>query len=140
MTLVDDIDEMVGGAGDIAGVRITAWYRPVGGRSAKVSPPRYVDTDSGYIYEKRYRSDGELGKVVLLDSIQAQANHCEEALHGLAGQGRTFAGSTGPAPIAASSPCPGPSTASSLPDLRVRQVSPARSPQSARGDPRRRRP
>jgi CRISPR-associated protein Csb1 len=90
MSLLDDFGEMVSGRGDIAGVRITAWYRPVGGPAAKVSPPRYLtgDRQKPYIEERRYGPDGELVPVVLIDSVQAQANRVEEALLRLAEGGR----------------------------------------------------
>lgn len=65
-----------------AAVRITADYEPPGGLDEKISPPTYPVGDKTappYLTEKRWR-DGELVDVVLVDSRQAQANRCEEAL------------------------------------------------------------
>ncbi|MGH9172407.1 MAG: type I-G CRISPR-associated RAMP protein Csb1/Cas7g [Acidimicrobiales bacterium] len=90
MALLDVIRDMVSGTGEIAGLRITARYRPVGGPTSKVSPPRYK-TDPGdgpYVVEDRYNHEGVPAPVVLLDSIQAQANRAERALLGLADTGR----------------------------------------------------
>lgn len=91
MVLIDDLEAMVSGDGDVAGLRVSAWYRPVGGRASKLSPPTYLGEQRGakrYVCERRYDHAGELAQVVLLDSIQAEANRCEEALLQLADSGR----------------------------------------------------
>lgn len=77
--------------GDDAAVRITATYEPAGGPGDKVSPPTYPVGDEKtlpYLFEERWGSGGETEKVVLLDSRQAQANRCEEALQAEVDAGR----------------------------------------------------
>jgi len=69
--------------GEDAAIRITATFEPAGGPGDKLSPPTYPIGDEKtlpYLFEQRWGSDGEEEKVVLLDSRQAQANRCEEAL------------------------------------------------------------
>jgi CRISPR-associated protein Csb1 len=69
--------------GDDAAIRFTARYEPIGGAGDKVSPPTYpVDSPekSPYLIEERWDDSGAKVDVVLLDSRQAQANRCEEAL------------------------------------------------------------
>jgi CRISPR-associated protein Csb1 len=90
MPLLDEIDDMVSGRGETAGLRITAQYRSVGGPNSKVNPPRYMTDDAKmpYIIEKRFDAAGQEAEAVLLDSIQAQANRAEEALLELADSGR----------------------------------------------------
>jgi CRISPR-associated protein Csb1 len=71
--------------GDDAAVRVTATYEPIGGPYDKVSPPTYLVGDQEtlpYLFEDRWNEHGECERAVLLDSRQAQANRCEEALLG----------------------------------------------------------
>lgn len=68
---------------DDAAIRITAHYEPQGGRGTKVAPPTYLpaaDSKHKYHIEPRWDVDGEEADVVLLDSIQSQANRAEAAL------------------------------------------------------------
>ncbi|MGH9165585.1 MAG: type I-G CRISPR-associated RAMP protein Csb1/Cas7g [Acidimicrobiales bacterium] len=68
--------------GPDAAVRITASYEPAGGASEKISPPTYPvgdKTKPPYLLEQRWEGDKQV-EVVLVDSRQAQANRCEEAL------------------------------------------------------------
>lgn len=62
---------------DVAAVRISTGYVPVGGPSTKVFPPTYPD--KGYVVEQRY-VDGVARDAVVLDSVPSQANRLEEAL------------------------------------------------------------
>lgn len=69
--------------GEDAAIRVLATYEPVGGAQDKVSPPTYLLGDEEhlpYLFETRWNDQGEEERTVLLDSRQAQANHCEEAL------------------------------------------------------------
>ena len=68
------------GSEDVA-IRFRARYEPAAGPGSKVSPPTYPveNRDSPYLFEVR-RFDGAERQAVLLDSRQAQANRCEEAL------------------------------------------------------------
>ncbi len=66
----------VGGA--VGALRITASYQPTAGSGAKISPPTYPG-EKRYLTEKRY-IDGIERDVVLVDSVQSQANRLEEAL------------------------------------------------------------
>jgi CRISPR-associated protein Csb1 len=67
---------------DVA-IRIDASYQPQAGPQAKVFPPTYLETGgSRYHTEQRWTSDGEAADVVVLDSIQSQANRAEQALLG----------------------------------------------------------
>lgn len=72
-----------------AAIRGTARLQPVGGQGDKVFPPSHLveKRDAGkpaarYATEKR-RVDGAVREVVLLDSVQSQANRMEEALYSL---------------------------------------------------------
>ncbi len=64
-----------------AAIRFRAAYEPAGGPGSKVSPPTYPVEGRGtpYLLEKRRNGD-KVVDAVLLDSRQAQANRCEEAL------------------------------------------------------------
>lgn len=76
--------------GDDAAVRITASYESAGGEGEKISPPTYPvgdKTKPPYLLEKRWDGDEEV-EVVLVDSRQAQANRCEEALQDEVDAGR----------------------------------------------------
>lgn len=70
--------------GDDAAIRINATYEPIGGSGDKVSPPTYPIATADkppYLIENRWDEDAaDPSEVVLLDSRQAQANRCEEAL------------------------------------------------------------
>jgi CRISPR-associated protein Csb1 len=66
-----------------AAIRVLAVYEPIGGPQDKVSPPTYLLGDEAnlpYLFETRWNDRGEEERTVLLDSRQAQANRCEEAL------------------------------------------------------------
>lgn len=68
--------------GPYSAVRIRATYEPAAGVGSKLSPPTYPaenDRSSPYLVETRRVADGTR-TAILLDSRQAQANHCEEAL------------------------------------------------------------
>ncbi len=65
-----------------AAIRISATYEPAGGPGEKISPPTYPVGDKvkpPYLLEQRWEG-GQKVDVVLVDSRQAQANRCEEAL------------------------------------------------------------
>lgn len=67
---------------DDAAIRFHAAYEPGAGFGSKVSPPTYPvegNRTSPYLIEERRVGDRVL-QAVLLDSRQAQANRCEEAL------------------------------------------------------------
>lgn len=74
--------------GEDAAIRFRATYEPGAGPGSKVSPPTYPVEDRGspYLIEDRRVPDGGR-KAVLLDSRQAQANRCEEALAGAVDRG-----------------------------------------------------
>jgi CRISPR-associated protein Csb1 len=67
--------------GSDAAIRFRAIYEPAAGPGSKVSPPTYPveDRNTPYLFEDRRLSEG-IRRAVLLDSRQAQANRCEEAL------------------------------------------------------------
>lgn len=66
---------------DDVAIRIDASYQPQAGPQAKVFPPTYLETNgSRYHTEQRWSDDGEPVDVVVLDSIQSQANRAEQAL------------------------------------------------------------
>jgi CRISPR-associated protein Csb1 len=67
---------------DDAAIRIKATYEPQGGPGSKVFPPTYIGDAAGtrYHFEKRWGADGDAVDVVVLDSIQSQANRAESAL------------------------------------------------------------
>jgi CRISPR-associated protein Csb1 len=85
---VDELYQKVLGAcgrrSKIGAIRVVAEYEPAGGIGSRVSPPTYPDV--GYLFERRH-VDGEVRKVVALDSVQSQANRLEEALLGAAEEG-----------------------------------------------------
>lgn len=65
---------------DVA-IRIDGTYLPQAGPQAKVFPPTYLPSEgSRYHTEQRWGADGEPVDVVVLDSIQSQANRAEQAL------------------------------------------------------------
>ncbi|MCC7157652.1 MAG: type I-U CRISPR-associated protein Cas7 [Bryobacterales bacterium] len=64
-------------AEDVA-IRFSARLQPAGGRGDKVFPPTYAGGQ--YALESRIDEDGVLKEVVLLDSVQSQANRMEDAL------------------------------------------------------------
>lgn len=69
--------------GEEAAIRIAAIYQPVGGGGDKVSPPTYPvggPTSLPYLFEQRWDEAGNEARTVLLDSRQAEANRCEEAI------------------------------------------------------------
>jgi CRISPR-associated protein Csb1 len=59
-------------------VRFVATLQPAGGRGDKVFPPTYAGGQ--YAIESRVDKDGVIKDVVLLDSVQSQANRMEQAL------------------------------------------------------------
>ncbi|HET8540539.1 MAG TPA: type I-U CRISPR-associated RAMP protein Csb1/Cas7u [Anaeromyxobacter sp.] len=61
-----------------AAVRFVARLQPVGGLGDKVFPPTY--TGGQYALESRVDEHGVVKEVVLLDSVQSQANRMEQAL------------------------------------------------------------
>ena len=74
-------------SGDAAAFRCRTQLQPAGGAGDKVFPPTYAG--SVYAMEMR-RVPGfeDLVRCVLLDSVQSQANRCEEALQDAFDQGR----------------------------------------------------
>lgn len=80
--LYDRIAAAVSLESDDAAIRIRASYEPQAGTGAKVFPPTYIQDSSGtkYHYEQRWDGNGEVVDVVVLDSIQSQANRAETAL------------------------------------------------------------
>lgn len=76
---------------DDAAIRFRARYEPAAGSGSKVSPPTYPVEDRGspYLFELRRFGDSER-QAVLLDSRQAQANRCEEALSGAVDRGELW--------------------------------------------------
>jgi CRISPR-associated protein Csb1 len=76
----DRIERATNLESDDAAIRIRAEYAPQAGPAAKVFPPTYLPTGgSRYHFEERWE-DGERVPVVVLDSIQSQANRAERAL------------------------------------------------------------
>lgn len=66
-------------SGTAAAFRCVTSYQPVGGPGDKVFPPTY--SEGKYAVEDRFdHKTGKLVHCVLLDSVQAQANHMELAL------------------------------------------------------------
>jgi CRISPR-associated protein Csb1 len=63
---------------DDAAIRFVAKLQPAGGRGDKVFPPTYAGGQ--YAIESRVDEDGVVKDVVLLDSVQSQANRMEQAL------------------------------------------------------------
>ncbi len=61
-----------------AAIRFSAQLQPAGGRGDKVFPPTYAGGQ--YALESRVDQDGVVKDVVLLDSVQSQANRMEQAL------------------------------------------------------------
>lgn len=67
--------------GDDVAVRAHSEYQPQAGSGAKVHPPTYLaGPDGRYHLEQRWGPDGMAIDVVVLDSIQSQANRAERAL------------------------------------------------------------
>lgn len=67
---------------DDVAIRVEAEYAPQAGPGAKVFPPTYIAAQDGtrYHFERRWDADGCATDVVLLDSVQSQANRAEVAL------------------------------------------------------------
>lgn len=83
--LLDRLEQAVTLRSDDAAIRIHATYEPQAGPHAKVFPPTYLpDGGTRYHLEKRWGPDGEPVNVVVLDSIQSQANRAEAALRTVA--------------------------------------------------------
>jgi CRISPR-associated protein Csb1 len=61
-----------------AAVRFSAQLQPAGGQGDKVFPPTYAGGQ--YALESRVDEHGVVKEVVLLDSVQSQANRMEQAL------------------------------------------------------------
>ncbi len=61
-----------------AAVRFSAQLQPAGGQGDKVFPPTYAGGQ--YALESRVHEHGVVKEVVLLDSVQSQANRMEQAL------------------------------------------------------------
>lgn len=65
---------------DDAAIRFSAEYAPQGGPRTKVFPPTYLPSEgTRYHFEERWE-EAERVSVVVLDSIQSQANRAEKAL------------------------------------------------------------
>jgi len=85
--LLDRIEAAVSLDSDDAAIRMTARYEPQAGPSAKVFPPTYLEREgTRYHLEERWDEEGETRTVVILDSVQSQANRAELALQQEAGQ------------------------------------------------------
>lgn len=68
--------------GETGALRITSTYQPTAGHGAKIFPPTYKPDpklNPKYLFEHRY-VDGERLEIVLIDSVQSQANRLEEGL------------------------------------------------------------
>lgn len=79
--LLDRLEEAVMLRSDDAAIRIQATYGAQAGAHAKVYPPTYMPSDgTRYHLEKRWGPDGEERDVVVVDSVQSQANRAEAAL------------------------------------------------------------
>jgi CRISPR-associated protein Csb1 len=72
------IDRLQIAVADDVAIRFVARLQPAGGRGDKVFPPTYAGGQ--YANEERIDAHGEVKKVVLLDSVQSQANRMEQAL------------------------------------------------------------
>lgn len=84
--ILDRLDGAVHLASDDVAIRVHAEYAPQAGSSAKVSPPTYMSgRDGRYHLEKRWGDNGDEIDVVVMDSIQSQANRAERALRDEAG-------------------------------------------------------
>ncbi len=71
---------------DDAAIRFVAKLQPAGGRGDKVFPPTYAGGQ--YAIESRIDEHGVVKDVVLLDSVQSQANRMEQALLAAYREGR----------------------------------------------------
>src|SRR5438046_1240666 len=82
------LDDLRAAAQNDVAIRGRATLQPAGGEGDKVFPPTHsVDEKkpkegAKYAWEER-RVDGQVRRVVLLDSVQSQANRMEEALYAL---------------------------------------------------------
>lgn len=72
------VDRLRTAAADDVAIRFNATLQPVGGRGDKVFPPTYAGGQ--YAIESRVDEHGGVREVVLLDSVQSQANRMEQAL------------------------------------------------------------
>jgi CRISPR-associated protein Csb1 len=72
------LDRLQVAVSEAAAIRYRAGLQPAGGRGDKVFPPTYVGGQ--YALEQRVDERGEVKTVVLLDSVQSQANRMEQAL------------------------------------------------------------
>lgn len=72
------LDRLRSAGRDDAAIRFVAKLQPAGGRGDKVFPPTYAGGQ--YAIESRVVEDGVVKDVVLLDSVQSQANRMEQAL------------------------------------------------------------
>ncbi len=92
---VEELYERLAAAASLEGgdaaIRCRETYEPGAGPGSKVSPPTYPveDRNTPYLFEDRRVGDGAR-KAVLLDSRQAQANRCEEALAGAIERGEVW--------------------------------------------------
>ncbi|HZV52912.1 MAG TPA: type I-U CRISPR-associated RAMP protein Csb1/Cas7u [Candidatus Dormibacteraeota bacterium] len=71
----EELRRAVAGAG--AAVRVRTTLRPAGGLEDKIFPPTY---QGGQYHLERRRVEGQEVEVVVLDSVQSQANRLEQAL------------------------------------------------------------
>jgi CRISPR-associated protein Csb1 len=77
---------------EFAAIRFRARYEPAAGPGSKLSPPTYPvegDRQTPYLFEDRRVGEHDR-RAVLLDSRQAQANRCEEALAEAVRDGRIW--------------------------------------------------
>jgi CRISPR-associated protein Csb1 len=82
----DRLDAATNLEGEDVAIRVRAEYRPQAGTGAKVYPPTYIATNAGqrYHFEERWDASGKPATVVVLDSVQSEANRAETALLGSA--------------------------------------------------------
>lgn len=81
-----ELSELQNVVSSFAAIRGSARLQPIGGKGDKVFPPTHMVDDRAKDLAARYareerRIDGQVKKVVLLDSVQSQANRMEEALY-----------------------------------------------------------
>lgn len=85
--LIGRLEKAVMLESDDAAIRLSAEYSPQAGRGTKVFPPTYMlSNGTKYHAESRWGADGEERQVVVLDSIQSQANRAEAALSAAAAE------------------------------------------------------
>ncbi len=79
--LLDRFERAVTLESEDAAIRIDAAYEPQGGPDTKVFPPTYLESNgTRYHMEERWDREGNKTTIVVLDSLQSQANRAEQAL------------------------------------------------------------